>query len=72
MDKTEVLSTILRERKIWLEIVRSLEETEREINAFLWTYYPKDVEILKSFGFSEATIAYSARPSPLPPHQPES
>jgi len=57
-DKAEVLSTILRERKIWLEIVHSLEETEREINAFLRAYYPEDVEILKSFGFSETTIAY--------------
>jgi len=57
-DKAEVLSTILRERKIWLEIVHSLEETEREINAFLRAYYPEDLEILKSFGFSEATIAY--------------
>jgi transposase len=57
-DKAEVLSTIIRERKIWLEIVHSLEETEREIDAFLRAYYPEDVEILKSFGFSETTIAY--------------
>ncbi len=35
-----------------------MEETEREIKAFLQKYYPKDVEILKSFGFSETTIAY--------------
>jgi transposase len=53
-----VLSTILRERKIWLEVVHSLEETEKEINAFLRAYYPEDLNILKSFGFSETTIAY--------------
>jgi transposase len=57
-DKAEVLSTILRERKIWLEIVHSLEETEKEIKAFLRVYYPQDLNILKSFGFSETTIAY--------------
>ncbi len=53
-----MLSTILRERKIWLEVVHSLEETEKEINAFLRAYYPEDLNILKSFGFSETTIAY--------------
>ena len=57
-----MLSTILREGKIWLEIVHSLEETEKEINAFLRAYYPEDLNILKSFlksfGFSETTIAY--------------
>jgi transposase len=57
-DKAEVLSTTVRERKIWLEIVHSLEETEKEINTFLRLNYPEDVEILKSFGFSDTTVAY--------------
>ena len=57
-DKPEVLSTTVRGRKIWLEIVHSLEETEKEINAFLRLNYPEDVKILKSFGFSDTTIAY--------------
>jgi transposase len=57
-DKPEVLSTTVRERKIWLEIIHSLEETEKEINTFLRLNYPEDVKILKSFGFSDTTTAY--------------